>query len=173
MLAEFTLDIPLLISRWIHIAAVVTAIGGAVFMRFALLPSARDALSEESAAELRAAVRRRWAKFVHAGIALLLITGFFNFYVLAIKPGVDPVYHGFFGPKLLLALVVFFIASGLVARSAGFAKMQAAGAKWFGVLLVLAGVIILLSGILNQLRADSQRSLDAAPPAAEEVVESP
>lgn len=161
-----SVDLPLLISRWVHISSVVAAIGGVVFMRFGLMPAANEALTEEAHAELREAVRRRWAKFVHGSIAMLLLTGFYNFYALAIKPGVDPVYHAIFGPKILLAFGVFFIGSGLLARSTAFAWMQRDRKKWSGVLLVLAALIILLSGILNQVRGSTQSRTGPNSPAA-------
>lgn len=149
------LDCPLLISRWIHILAMATSIGGVAFMRFGLIPAANESLADEDHSKLRENLTRRWGKFVHGSIGLLLITGFYNFYALAIKPGVDPVYHGVFGPKLLLAFAVFFIATALVGRSSAFASMKKARKKWSSVLLILAALIILLSGILNQIRSSA------------------
>ncbi|MEK7756433.1 MAG: hypothetical protein AAB385_04400, partial [Planctomycetota bacterium] len=102
---------------------------------------------------LREAVRARWAKFVHASIALLLITGAINFAILALPPKIKALpYHPIFGVKLLAAFAVFFIASALMSRGPGFAGIRAKRAKWLGILLALGGIIVLLSGILNQIR---------------------
>ena len=122
-------------------------------MRFALLPAAKETLTDEVHERLREAVRTRWAKFVHASIALLLLTGSINFAILAIPPKIKALpYHPLFGVKLLAAFAVFFIASALMSRGPGFASIRAKRAKWLGILLALGGLIVLLSGILNQIR---------------------
>ncbi len=122
-------------------------------MRFALLPAAKATLTDDVHESLREAVRARWAKFVHAAIALLLLTGSINFAILAIPPKIKPIpYHPIFGVKLLAAFAVFFIAEALMSRGPGFANIRAKRAKWLGILLALAGLVVLLSGILNQVR---------------------
>jgi len=147
------IDLFLLISRWIHLASAIVAVGGAVFMRFALLPAAKATLTDEVHERLREAVRARWAKFVHASIALLLITGAINFLLLAMPPKIKAIpYHPIFGIKVLAAFAVFFVASALMGRGPGFAGIRAKRAKWLGILLALGGLIVLLSGILNQVR---------------------
>jgi len=158
------LNYVLLASRWLHIAAAIVAIGGAAFMRFALIPAARATVPDDAHQRLREALRARWSKVVMACIALLLITGFYNFVVLAMPPKVNPVpYHPIFGLKFLAALGVFFIASALVGRSPGLEKMRSDRAKWLSRLLILAGVIVLLSGVLMQIRTAPKTSV---PPAA-------
>jgi len=143
----------LLITRWIHLASAIVAIGGAAFMRFALLPAAKATLTDEVHEKLREAVRARWAKFVHAAVGLLLLTGSINFAILAIPPKIKPLpYHPIFGVKLLAAFAVFFIAEALISRGPGFAAIRANRAKWLGVLLALGALIVLLSGVLNQVR---------------------
>lgn len=140
-------------SRWIHLASAIVAVGGAVFMRFALLPAAKATLTDDVHERLREAVRTRWAKFVHAAVALLLITGSINFALLALPPKIKALpYHPIFGVKLLAAFAVFFIAEALMSRGPGFANIRAHRAKWLGILLALGGLIVLLSGVLNQVR---------------------
>ncbi len=122
-------------------------------MRFALLPAAKATITDDAHERLREAVRARWAKFVHAAVALLLLTGSINFAILAIPPKIKPLpYHPIFGVKLLAAFAVFFIAEALMSRGPGFVGIRARRAKWLGILLALAGLIVLLSGILNQVR---------------------
>lgn len=148
------IDFVVLISRWLHIMAVVLAIGGAAYALFAVGPAAKDVLDADARAKLREGIRARWSWFVHGSIVVLLITGFTNFYCLALAPRVPPMpYHAFFGPKLLLAFVIFFIATALVGRAPGLEKMREASSKWLGVLLFLAAVIILISGLLAQFRS--------------------
>lgn len=146
-------DFPVLISRWIHIVAAGIVVGGPALMLFALIPGAKETLSEDDHARLREAVRKRWAKWVHASIGLLLLTGFVNFYLLAIRSGVEPIpYHAVFGLKLVAALAIFFLTTALVGRAPGLEKMRRAAPKWLAVVLALAATVILLGDILNQLR---------------------
>ncbi len=147
------INVPLLISRWFHIAAFIVAIGGAAFTRFAFIPGASESLSGDAGNKLGEAVTRRWAKFVHASIVLLVLTGIFNFYTLAIRGAVEPMpYHAIFGVKLLLSVALFFIAQALVGKTAVFETMRRKRARWLTALLGLAALIVLLSGLLNQVR---------------------
>ena len=148
-------DYILLITRWLHISAAIVAIGGAFFTRVALMPAAASTLDDATHAKLREALRARWSRVVQSCIAILLVTGGVNFVMLAMPPKVEPMpYHAIFGVKFLAALGVFFIASVLVGRGQGFASMRANRAKWLTVLLVLAGIIVALSGVLNRVRTN-------------------
>lgn len=144
-----------LLLRWLHIGSAIVAIGGAFFMRFALMPAAKATLDDQTHEKLREALRARWAKFIHACIAILFVTGGINFVLLALPPKIKPMpYHAIFGFKFLAAMGVFFIASVLVGRGQGMAAMRANRKKWLTVLLVLAGLIVVLSGVLNRVRTN-------------------
>lgn len=157
-------DLILLVFRWLHIGSAIAAIGGAFFMRVALMPSAASTLDDDTHARLREAIRARWARVVHVSIAILLVTGGFNFVMLALPPKIEPMpYHAIFGVKLLAALAIFFIASVLVGRGEGLAAMRAQRAKWLTILLVLATLIIMLSGILNRLRTERPAAIVPTP----------
>ncbi|RPI88803.1 MAG: hypothetical protein EHM42_04140 [Planctomycetaceae bacterium] len=88
---------------------------------------------------------------MHGGIALFLLTGFFN-YFRVIQDGShkgDGLYHGLIGVKIILAMVIFFIASALVGRSPGLAKMRSNARFWLAINVGLATVIIAISGFLR------------------------
>jgi len=156
-------DVVTLVLRWIHIVSAMAAIGGAIFMYVAYVP-ASETLEESTRQSLREETRKRWAMFVHGAIGLLLITGGINFVRLAILPKIDPMpYHAIFGVKLLLALVVFFMATALVGRSPAFAKVRQNPRSWLAGVVLLGIVIVLLSGVLNQVRVNGAK---ATPPAA-------
>ena len=141
------LDIIAIVVRWIHLLSVIVAIGGMIFMRLVLMPSAEAVLSPEVRKELHAALVSRWKRFVHVCIALLIITGSFNFYI-TFQDGVKPIpYHPIFGVKVILAFGVFFLASALTGSSPGFASIRENGKKWSAVLIALALLAILLSGV--------------------------
>ena len=56
-------------------------------------------------------------------------------------------YHALFGVKLLAAICVLFLASALVGRSEAFAAWRAKPAKWLTLSVVLALVVVLISGL--------------------------
>ena len=147
------IDYLLLVSRWLHLAAVIVAVGGAAFTLLALMPAAKATLPDQVHARLRDVLRTRWSTIVFTCIGVLLLTGSLNFALLAMPPKVDPIpYHPIFGVKFFAAMGVFFIASALAGTAPGLAKMRERRAMWLTWLLVLAGVIVLLSGILSQIR---------------------
>ena len=153
----------MLVSRWIHLAAAFTAIGGVAYARIALLPSATEVLDDDVHAKLREAVRRRWSRVVHVCIGLLLLTGGVNFYLLVLRSNVEPMpYHAIFGIKFLAAMAIFFLAAALAGKAPGFAKIREKSGQWMVVILLLGGLIVLLSGILNQVRTSGAK-VTAAP----------
>ena len=138
-----------LISRWLHIVSVVVVIGGAVFMRFALMPAAHSVLPDDLHDKLRSRLMARWKRVVHVCVAILIVTGSFNFY-LTFHDNVKPIpYHPILGVKLIGAAVVFFLAIALTGSSPGFSKLRQESGKWMSVQIALAAVIILLSGLMK------------------------
>src|SRR5262245_24349511 len=116
------LEIGLLILRWMHILSAIAMMGGAFFMRFALMPSAAT-LPDDAHDQLRTALRARWAPVVMAASTLLILSGLLNFGLTVMNFSFDKStlagskYHMFFGIKFLLALPVFYIAMLLVGTS--------------------------------------------------------
>jgi uncharacterized membrane protein len=139
------------ITRVLHIATAVVLVGGTFFVRFVLLPAAAANLPDELHAKLRGAITASWKMLVYLGIALFIITGGINYYrviALGSHKG-DALYHALLGSKIILALVVFFIASALVGRSRAFEGMRHQSRRWLTINLVLAGVIVAVSGFLK------------------------
>ncbi len=139
------------IFRWLHVGPVIVTIGGAFFMRYVMIPSVGETLSEEQRETLRAAITGRWRKVVYTCIGLILISGLFNIYYAIVVLGKPILYHILFAPKLLAALGIFFIASALVGRSEALENMRRDAKKWLGVLIGLAVVIVIISGIMKNL----------------------
>ena len=73
-------DLLPVLMRWGHVGAAIVLIGGMVFMRFALLPAAKQ-LPDDVHNDLRDRVMGTWRKFVGIGILLLLLTGIGNYYL--------------------------------------------------------------------------------------------
>ena len=144
----------LVLVRVLHIVAAATLLGGAVFQRFALLPSAA-ALPNDAHDQLRAELRPRLAKLVMMSTGMLLVSGLSSFVMNVIGYQFDKtqslgkLYHMLFGVKFMLALVVFFIASLLSGRSEAAQKVRANAKFWLNVNLLLALVIIVLGGLMR------------------------
>jgi len=149
------LDYVGILFRWTHILAAITAVGGTIFVRVALLPSVA-VLPDNERKALHEQVRSRWIKFVMGAILFLLISGFYNFMVKERPPGVTPLYHALFGIKFLLALVVFFIASALVGRSPALARIRQNARFWLTLNMILAITVVCISGVLRALPPGSK-----------------
>lgn len=146
-----TSDLPLIVSRWFHLGAVIVAIGGTVFARLILSPAARRSLPDREHASLFSAIAARWSLILHTCIGLILITGIFNAIVMLSRHRGQPVYHSLLGIKVLLALVLFFFATAIAGRSKAFAGLKANRTRWMTFNIVLAGVIVLISNVLKFL----------------------
>ena len=164
---EISMDALLLLLRWMHIFGVVLLVGGLCFTRFALLPALADT-EEDSREKLQESIRRKWLPWVIIGITLLLVSGLANFLLFnsTVKSQgwgdgewmKQTSYHTIFGVKFLLALIVFYFASGLVGRGSGTAWIRSDRARWLGVTLGLAVAIIILSGWLRNLHTGPNQS---------------
>ncbi|MEM9585781.1 MAG: hypothetical protein AAGA03_00755 [Planctomycetota bacterium] len=136
------------LSRITHVLTAITLVGGSIFTLMVLMPAAKT-LSQDSHDQLRDAIGGRWKRFVHGGIGLFLLSGFYN-YVRAIPAHKgDGLYHALLGTKMLLALGVFFLASALVGRSQGLARIRQNRGKWLKVLVAIAVVIVSISGYVK------------------------
>ena len=151
------------LSRWIHVGTAIVLVGGTSFMKFVLGP-----VLQGQSPELVQAIRNRWKKFVHGGIALLLLSGFFNYIRSMPMHKGDGLYHGLIGTKIILAFVVFFFASALVGRSAGTQKFRDNSGKWTAVVLLLSSLIIAISGVVK-VRDNAKANVAVSPPASESV----
>ena len=143
------MDLISLLSRWTHIGTAIVLVGGTCFLRFVLAPAAAQ-LPDAEHQKLKELVMNTWKKFVHAGITLFLLSGFYNYLVVQIpKHKGDGLYHGLMGAKMMLAFGIFFLASALVGRSKSFEGMRKNAKHWQLVIIILAAIIVGISGYLK------------------------
>jgi hypothetical protein len=143
------IDIVNVTSRWLHVSTAIVLVGGTVFIRFVLTPSAEQ-LPQTEHDRLRELVTATWRKVVRAGILLFLLTGFYNYLLVALPQHQhDKRYHMLMGIKIVAALGVFFLAEALVGRSAAFAGLRQNRKTWLCVLVVLAFAIVAISSVLR------------------------
>lgn len=150
-----------IVFRWIHILAAITAVGGTIFMRMALVPSVA-VLADDQRKALHEQVRSRWVKFVMGAILFLLLSGFYNFF-RRLNQGFEPdakrLYNILFGIKFLLALVIFFLASALTGRIGALERFRKNAKFWLSVNVALAVIVVCLSGVLRFIPQKLSRPL--------------
>ena len=136
------------VSRIVHIGTAITLVGGSAFILLVLMPSTRE-LAEDASDKLSAAVMGRWKRFVHLGVLLFLVSGFYNYARAIPNHKGDGLYHALIGTKMLLALGVFFLAAALVGRSPALEGIRRNRSKWLKLLVFLAAVIVCISGFVK------------------------
>ena len=135
--------------RLIHVVTAIVLLGGSIYVRFVLMPSASELPDSEHDA-LRGRLMARWKKVVMTGILLLLVSGFYNYLQVAAPAHTGQgVYHMLMGIKILLALGVFFLASVLTGRAAKFDGMRRNASRWLGILIVLAVIVVGIGSVLK------------------------
>lgn len=150
-----------LLLRWAHILAAITALGGLLFARVALLPTAEE-LGSETADRIHAGIRRRWLPWVIGAITLLFGSGLANYVLMIRRVKATPElwgpdwmqqtgYHALFGVKFLLAMIVFYLASGLVGRGASTQWIRSNRRQWLTVAVALGVGVVLISSWMRQL----------------------
>lgn len=140
-----------ILSRWVHVLTAIVMLGGAIYLRWVLMPAAAElpALEHEG---LRARLKQRWKFVVMIGIVLLLATGFYNYLAIAVPSHEGRSlsrYHMLMGIKILLALGVFFLASVLTGRSAKFEPMRQNARRWLTVLVLLSAIVVGIGSVLK------------------------
>jgi uncharacterized membrane protein len=131
------------LMRWIHVASVVTLIGGFIFARYALAP----ALMSLPEAEHRSIEKRVIAGFrplLYAVIVTILGSGLYNYLTKASYP---PRYHVWIGLKLLFVLHIFAVAILYAKREVDESKRN----RWLTGMVVSGLIVIAISAYLRYL----------------------
>jgi uncharacterized membrane protein len=150
--------------RVLHVGTAIVLVGGSFFIRFILMPAANRQLADDVHARLRGDILAAWKWVVHGGITLLILSGGINYFRVIAEGSHkgDGLYHGLLGTKILLAMAIFFIASVLVGRATKFEAMRANTRRWLAVNLVLALLIVAISGFLKVRGVPEGRAMSAA-----------
>jgi uncharacterized membrane protein len=138
-----------LIFRFVHIYSAIVLAGGTLFMRFALLPGLASMGAEQKTETLNS-LRPFWAKIVMASSGLLLVSGLYNAAQKAMSFQLSEFYNGLLGVKILLALIIFFLAARLSGRSAAAEEMRRSAQFWLNVNCALAFVLIVIASVLKE-----------------------
>jgi len=132
--------------RWLHIASVVTLIGGFIYARFVLAPALATVPPAEGEAVGAAAVRS-FRALLYTVLVTVIGSGIYNF---ATKASFPPGYQIWFGIKMLLVLHIAASAILYSVRESGQAKRNRTALG-----IVISGLIVI--AISNYLRYLSLR----------------
>ncbi|HWL07800.1 MAG TPA: hypothetical protein VNQ76_05330 [Planctomicrobium sp.] len=136
-------------SRVLHVLGAIVLFGGAVFIRYLLMPAA-ETLPEEQHEQLKERIAKKWRQIVGIISGVLILTGFYNFIVVAVPVHRgDSLYHALMGIKIVLAFVVFFYASALAGRAKAFAGIRKNAKFWMTMNVIAATVIVGIAGFLK------------------------
>jgi uncharacterized membrane protein len=119
--------------RWLHIASVVTLIGGMLYGWLVLVPAA-GALAADARKVLAERTAALYRPLVSGAIGALLLSGAYN---LLTNPGHHLRYYILLGVKLLLAAHVFSVGILLVTKNPEHRGRLFAGAAISGLIIIL------------------------------------
>ena len=145
-----------LLSRWFHIIPVIILVGGTFFMRLSLVPAANQT---DASAELREAIRKRWAKLVMLSILFLLITGLYNAWMKIKGYEVPSIYGILVVVKLAVGMVIFFLSARLTGHSEKAAKFREKETMWLNLLCVLMLALVLVAGYMKFCSTDVPKKI--------------
>lgn len=127
--------------RWLHIASVVSLIGGFIYARFGLWP-ALEALGPDQASVFVGHTIARTRALLYTVLVTTLVSGVYNYVT---KPSYPRNYHMVIGVKLLFVLHVFAVAILYTMPDAGVSKRR----RWLTGLVISGLVIIAISADLR------------------------
>lgn len=149
-----------ILMRFLHIASAVVAVGGAVALLVAV-PAGLKLIDDPARRdEVLLRIRRAFKLTVHPAILFLLISGVYNTIRLwpTYKLNMGR-HHMFWGPHLILGLIVIAISLWLLAGK----SLRNNHRTWLKVNVALMLLTILLASALRYVRLDTvKQKLEAA-----------
>jgi len=144
----------MLVSRIGHILGAIILVGGLFYIRFILSPV--DAPPGTTHVDqLFGGRRSAWAKWVGIATALLLVTGFWNYYRFTQTEKLPSGYHMVIGFKMLGGIALFFLAALLAGRTAAAERLRDKWRLWLNICLLLGIVTVILGSVLRTYHASS------------------
>jgi putative copper export protein len=113
-------------------------------------PRLRQSDSDAGSDPWFAGRRGAWAMWVGIASLLLIATGLWNYLqIIQLNEKMASSYHMLLGIKMLLALVVFFLAAVLAGKSGIAEQLRQKMKLWLGLCLITAVVVVALGSVLR------------------------
>ena len=136
-------------SRWAHVLGAIVLLGGGLFSRLVLLPVI-SGLADDEQVRWHDLIRSKWAKWVGISTGVILLSGLYNYLVVAVPNHKgDGLYHGLMGAKMLMALAIFFLAAALAGKSAALEGIRRKRKLWMTVTVLLGVAAVMIAGYLK------------------------
>jgi hypothetical protein len=152
----------MLLSRVGHILGAIILVGGLFYLRF-VIPPVSAAPGEVPADQLFGGRRASWAKWVGIATALLLITGFANYFRIKSTDPIPTSYHMIIGLKILAGMTLFLLAALLAGRTAVAETIREKWRMWLNICLVLGLVTVIFGGVLRTLHLPHRTDVGSPP----------
>ncbi len=144
-----------LIFRWMHVLPAAFLAGGILFARLVL----SDPASTEPFFDRNEAARKKCAMLIGIATMALLISGSWNFYSKLVTFRLGGLYHGMFSLKLVIGMVVFYLAAMLAGRGQRAKRFRAREHHWLNVLSALVIVLVLIGGVMKLTSGSAERKV--------------
>jgi uncharacterized membrane protein len=138
----------LLASRVLHILGAIVLVGGLFYLRMVVAPAVA-ATSNPTTDAWFGGRRGAWAKWIGIATLLLLVTGFYNYIEMSKTYELAASYHMIVGIKILLSLVLIFLASLLAGRSTMADQLRQRMTFWLGICLMLGILVVVIGSVLR------------------------
>jgi uncharacterized membrane protein len=138
----------LLASRVLHILGAIVLVGGLFYLRMVVAPTVA-ATSKPTTDAWFGGRRAAWAKWIGIATLLLLLTGFYNYLEISKANELATSYHMIVGIKILLSLVLIFLASILAGRSAMADQLRQRMTFWLGICLMIGVLVVAIGAVLR------------------------
>jgi len=129
----------------LHLLSVVIAVGGAITLRFVVMPY----LSGEENSVHRQAILSRWRLVLWLAIILIIVSGLGNAQQAYMRVERDFFYWGIFAVKSVLALALFTISIMLTMPMKAFDTFRNRWNHWMHLVVAIGTIILFLSAWLR------------------------
>jgi uncharacterized membrane protein len=138
----------LLASRVLHVLGAIILVGGLFYLRMVIAPTVSAATKPTTDAWFGGR-RASWAKWVGIAALVLIATGLFNYFEIVKANDVVASYHMMLGIKIIVALVLIFLASLLAGRTAMAVQLRGKMKFWLSVCLLIGILTVILGSVLR------------------------
>lgn len=139
----------LLTSRVLHVLSSIILLGGIFYLLAVVAPRVVAAGTHGDADAWFGGNRAAWAKWVGITTALLLVTGLFNFISIVKANEIARSYHMLGGMKILVALVIFFLAAILAGKTTLAESFREQMPKWLQLTMFVGIVIVIIGSVMR------------------------
>jgi Predicted integral membrane protein len=137
-------------NKWLHLLSIIGMLGGTAMAWLVLHPALKERADDPDAQ----AIWRRYGMLQGILWVIVLITGFYNYYI--VTPTVTGSYHMFLGMKIMLAILMFVLAMLAAHPAPGLEKLTRNKGPWLAVILVMGIAAVGISAHLNMGRVSGK-----------------